>query len=251
MTSAGHSPRESRTLNRVVGAPRTTFSYGGGRGGAEVAPARRITPGISLRRVLRVISWNVLSLSDDRRLPLLSGELSRLRVDVVGLSETRRPGSGETSSGGYTYYWSGMSNGHRDRGVAIGISSKLQPSVVEVTPVDERIMRVRMKHTLGFMSLVAVYAPTEVRKTEEKEMFYAKLNSVLDQCPPRDTLIVLGDFNATTGTVRDGYELCVGPHGSGTRNTQQFSASEFCKVQKVENCRFLVPETRAAPLDMV
>ncbi|KAG0724686.1 Craniofacial development protein 2 [Chionoecetes opilio] len=131
-----------------------------------------------------------------------------LRVDIVGLSETRRPGSGETSSGGYTYYWSGISNGHRVRRVAIGISSKLQPSVVEV---DERIMRVRMKRTLGFLSLVAVYAPTEMRKTEEKEMFYAKLDSVLDQCPPRDTLIVLGDFNAITGTVRDGYDLCVGP----------------------------------------
>ncbi|KAG0715672.1 Craniofacial development protein 2 [Chionoecetes opilio] len=181
MTSAGQSPRESRTLNRVVGAPSPTFSYGGDRGGAEAAPALRITPGINLRRVLRVGSWNVLSLSDDRRLHLLLGELSRLRVDIVGLSETRRPGSGETSSGGYTYYWSGMSNSDHVRGVAIGISSKLQPSVVEVTPVDERIMRVRMKHTLGFMSLVAVYAPTEVRRTEEKEMFYAKLNSVLDQ----------------------------------------------------------------------
>ncbi|KAG0722293.1 Craniofacial development protein 2 [Chionoecetes opilio] len=229
MTSAGQSPRESRILNQVVGPPSPTFSYGGGRGGAEAAPARRITPGINLRRVLRVGSWNVLSLSDNHRLPLLSGELSRLRVNIVGLSETRRPGSGETSSGGYTYYWSGMSNGHRVRGVAIGISSKLQPSVVEVTPVDERIMRVRMKHTLGFMSLVAVYAPTEMRRTEEKEMFYAKLDSVLDQCPPRDTLIVLGDFNATTGTVREGYELCVGPHGSGTRNTNSSLLLNFAR----------------------
>ncbi|KAG0716352.1 Acyl-coenzyme A amino acid N-acyltransferase 2 [Chionoecetes opilio] len=31
----------------------------------------------------------------------------------------------------------------------------------------------------------------------------------------KDTLIVLRDFSATTGTVRDGYKLCVGPHGSG------------------------------------
>ncbi|KAG0717244.1 hypothetical protein GWK47_054849 [Chionoecetes opilio] len=52
-----------------------------------------------------------------------------------------------------------------------------------------------------------VYPPTEVCETEEKEMLYAKFDSVLDQFPPRDTLIVLGDFNATTVTVRDGYVL--------------------------------------------
>ena len=67
---------------------------------------------------------------------------------------------------------------HHVKGVAIGISSRRQPSVVEVTPVDERIMRFRLKHSLGFMSVVAVYAPTEVCETEE--MFYAKLDSVLD-----------------------------------------------------------------------
>ncbi|KAG0712588.1 Craniofacial development protein 2 [Chionoecetes opilio] len=94
-------------------------------------------------------------------------------------------------------------------------------------------MRVRMQHTLGFMSLVAVYAPTEMRKTEEKEMFYAKLDSVLDQCPPRDTLIVLGDFNAPTGTVRDGYELCVGPHGSGTRNTNSSLLLNFARSRRL------------------
>ena len=72
------------------------------------------------------------------------------------------------------------------------------------------------------MSVVAVYAPIEVCETEEKEMFYAKLDSVLDQCPCRDALIVLGDCNAVTGTERAGYEICVGPHGSGTRINSSF-----------------------------
>ena len=103
-------------------------------------------PGLNLGRVLRVDSWNVLSLSEDHRLPHLLDELSRLRVDMVGLSETRRPASGETSSKCFTSYWSNMSIGHHVKGLAIGISSRLQPSVVEVTPVDERIMRLRLKH---------------------------------------------------------------------------------------------------------
>ena len=79
-------------------------------------------------------------------------------------------------------------------------------------------MQLRLKHSLGFMSVVAVYAPTEVCETEEKEMFYAKLDSVLDQCPCCDALIVLGDFIAVTGTKRARYETFGGPHGSGTSN---------------------------------
>ena len=75
---------------------------------------------------------------------------------MVGRSETRRPGSGETSSKGFTSYCSGTTNGHHVKGVAIGGSSRLQPSVVEVTPVDERIMRLRLKHSLGFISCCCI-----------------------------------------------------------------------------------------------
>ena len=52
----------------------------------------------------------------------------------------RRPGSGKISSRGFTYYWSSMSNGGCLKRVAIGVSSRLQPSVVEVILIDERIM---------------------------------------------------------------------------------------------------------------
>ena len=131
----------------------------------------------------------------------------------------------------FTYDWSSMSNGARLEGVVIGVSSRLQPSIIEVTPVDKRIMQLRLKHTLGFMSLVVAYASTEMCEVD-KEMFYAKLDSALDQWPRRDTLIVLDDFNAATGTERVGYELCVGPHGSGTRNTNS-SLLNFAKSRRL------------------
>ena len=49
-----------------------------------------------------------------------------------------------------------------------------------------------------------------------KDAFFVTLESVVDQCPRRDTLRVLGDFNASTGTDRDDYETCVRPNGTGT-----------------------------------
>ena len=62
-------------------------------------------------------------------------------------------------------------------------------------------------------------------------MFYARLDTGLAQCPCLDTHNVLGNFNSATGTETAGYELCVGPHGFDTRNTNRslhlnFSNSE-------------------------
>ena len=54
---------------------------------------------------------NVLSLREDDHLSLLSSELKRLDVGIVALSEVWRPDSGDIMVGGYTYYWSGRSDG--------------------------------------------------------------------------------------------------------------------------------------------
>ena len=62
-----------------------------------------------------------------------------------------------------------------------------------------------------------------------KDAFYATLKSVVDQCPRRDILLVLGDFNASTGTERDGYETCVGPHRSGTVNQNSTKFLDFAR----------------------
>ena len=97
-----------------------------------------------------------------RGLTPLYDKLSKLRVDMVGLSDTRRPGSGETSSKGFTYNWFGMSKDHHVKGVAKGVSSAV---CCRGYSVDKRIMRLRLKHSMGFMFVVAVYAPTEVCET--------------------------------------------------------------------------------------
>ena len=207
---------------------------GGGRhGGAEGSSARRSSLGFNLRRSLRVGAWNILSLSSDDRLPVLSRELRRLNVEIAALSEVRRLCDGEISSEGYTYFWSGSTQGLHHRGVAVAVSSRLASSVHSVTPIDERILLVRLKHTVGYISLIAVYAPTEQSQLDVKEAFYAKLNSTVEQCPRSDTLLVLGDFNAVTGNCRDGYEPCLGPFGSGIRNVNSSMFLDFAKSRKL------------------
>ena len=73
------------------------------------------------------------------------------------------------------------------------MSNKLTPMIIEVTPVNERIMKLRIRHSLGVISLVSVYAPTEASDLTMKDAFYTTLESVVDQCPRQDALS-LGGF---------------------------------------------------------
>ena len=141
------------------------------------------SPWVNLRQSLRVGAWNVLSLREDDHLLLLSSELRRLDIGIAAHSEVRRPDCSEIIAGGFTYYWSDRSDGYHAQGVAVAVSNKLIPIVIGVTPLNERIMRLRIRHSLGVISLVSVYDPTEASDLTMKDAFYATLESVVDQCP--------------------------------------------------------------------
>ena len=233
MTGSRQSLRDpgSPTEQGRVGAPKV----GCGReqrthGGAEASSTgRRSSKRLNLRRPLRVGAWNILSLASDDHLPLLAMELRRLNISIAALSEVRRPRSGEISEGGFTFYWSGQANGHHTRGVAVAVASWLVPMVAEVTAVSERLMKVRLQHSCGAVSLVSVYAPTENAESSVKDAFYADLHSAVRSCRRSDTLLVLGDFNATTGSDRTGYEDCLGPFGSGSRGENGSLLLDFAR----------------------
>ena len=46
------------------------------------------------------------------------------------------------------------------------------------------------------VNLVIVYAPTELAEKQEKDNFYATLANFIQDIPPHNMLILLGDFNA-------------------------------------------------------
>ena len=53
------------------------------------------------------------------------------------------------------------------------MSKKLTPMIIEVTLINERIMRPRIHHSLGVVSLVPGYPPTEVSDLAMKDALYA------------------------------------------------------------------------------
>ena len=126
-------------------------------------------------------AWNVLSLREDDHLSLLSSELKRLNIGIAALSEVQRSDCGEIMTVGDTCDWSCRSDGDHTQGVAAAVPKKLITMIIEVTLVKEHIMRLRIHHFLGVVSLVSVFAQTDVSDLTMKDAFYAMLESVVYQ----------------------------------------------------------------------
>lgn len=87
----------------------------------------------------------------------------------------------------------------------------------------------RVRHSAGYLTFIVVYAPTEDKDAATKEEFYSLLDSVVSGCRRRDTLVVLGDFNAVVGKSSVGHNACLGPEGYGTRNDKGGRLFDFAK----------------------
>ncbi|KAK5880582.1 hypothetical protein CesoFtcFv8_023595 [Champsocephalus esox] len=106
------------------------------KGGSESGGSRRTRPG---RQKLALGTWNVTSLGGKE--PELVREVERYQLDLVGLTSTHSVGSGTLLlDRGWTLFFSGVAHGVRRRaGVGILTSPRLGASLLEFTPVDERV----------------------------------------------------------------------------------------------------------------
>ena len=89
--------------------------------------------------------------------------------------------------------------------------------VRQVTPFDENFLHLKLEHTCGLITIVAIYAPPEDHNLEDSEQFYQKLELVVRRCLAGDVFVVLVDFNVEIGSDRLGYELCLDPQNLRAR----------------------------------
>jgi len=65
-------------------------------------------------------------------------------------------------------------------------------------------------------SVIIVYAPPLPSADADKGILnYQQLDSLISAIPPHDTTVILGYFNAVTGSDRHGFESVIGNYGSG------------------------------------
>ena len=95
-----------------------------------------------------------------------------------------------------------------------------------LNPVNDRIATIRIQCKPINITVVQVYAPTSSSVEEDIEAFYEIVQSVIDQTPSRDSLYIIGDWNAKVGSdISNGI---TGNFGLGERNDRGDELVEFC-----------------------
>ena len=152
-----------------------------------------------LRRKLNMATWNVRTLFAPGRLQQVIDEAQRLQIDILGLSEVRWTGQGRTVSTNGWEIWHSGDDTMPHRGVAFLISKAAAKSILKVDAISDRIIVLRIDAKPRPITLILVYMPTTEAPDEAIQAMHAQLQLQVNQCPSRDRLVIMGDFNAQVG----------------------------------------------------
>ena len=228
-TSRGAASRGPPRLSPELMTPTAQIPSMEGEGCMTTLPpvlSRQKPPSPDLRQSIRLAAWNVLTLSEDSFQVAMQNTLAKHDIDIACLSECRIPDNGISKIDRHTLIHSGGKT--RIYGVAILISPAMFSALVSWRAVSDRLLHARFMHRHGYLTVISVYAPTEISPMESKEKFYDDLSALISHTPPHDKLIVAGDFNAVSGSERLDLETIIGPFGSGNRNDNSHRLISLC-----------------------
>ena len=95
-------------------------------------------------------------------------------------------------------YFSGKEDKHEQR-VGFLVHMVIVNCIIGYRPISSRLMTVRLRANPFNITMIQVYAPTSSYDDSEVDVFYRELQSLVDQTPKQDILVVQGDWNAKDG----------------------------------------------------
>ena len=128
------------------------------------------------------------------KLEVVTQEMARVNVDILGISELKWTGMGEFNSGDHYIYYCGQESLRRN-GVAIMVNKRVRNVVLGCNLKNNRIISVRFQGKPFNITVIQVYAPTSNAEEAEFEWFYEDLQDLLELTPKKDVFYLIGDWN--------------------------------------------------------
>ena len=118
-------------------------------------------------------TWNVRSMNQGK-LEVVKQEMARVNIDILGISELKWTGMGESNSDDhYIYYY--RQESLRRNGVAIMGNTRVQNAVLGCNLKNDRMISVHFQGKPLNIMVIQAYAPTSNAEETEVERFYEDL----------------------------------------------------------------------------
>ena len=170
-------------------------------------------------------------ITDARKTAVINKELSKLKVDIATLQETRLASDGTLREKDYTFFWQGKRPDEpRIHGVGFAVKNSLLPSVTAPSGGSERLLSLQLSTSAGRITLISAYAPTLLATDEDKDKFYDELHSTITAIPSAESFFLMGDFNARVGSDHEAWPSNIGHFGVGLINDNGQRLLELCSL---------------------
>jgi hypothetical protein len=178
------------------------------------------------RNYWKLATWNIRGLSGKEN--ELIEECQKIKVDILGITETKKKGQGSIEVGnGYYLIYSGVPTNERAKaGVGCLINEKWRKKILGWTYISERIIKVEAKNGENPITIIITYGPNEDEKTEEKDKFWEEMNLAVEKS--NGTVFVIGDLNGRVGKKDNTTMEVIGKHGENIRNGNGRRLIEHC-----------------------
>ena len=117
------------------------------------------------------------------KLEVVKQEMTRLNIDILGISELRRTGMGEFNSDDHYVYYCGQESLRRN-GVAIIVNKSIRNAVLGCN-LNNRMISVHFQAKPFNIMVIQAYALTSNAEEAEVERFYEDLQDLLELIPPK------------------------------------------------------------------
>ena len=115
-------------------------------------------------------TWNVKFMNQGK-LEVVKQEMTRVNINILGISELKWTGMGEFNSDDhYIYYY--RQESLRRNGVAIIVNKRVQNAVLGCSLKNDRMISVRFQGKPFNITVIQVYTPTSKAEEAEVEWFY-------------------------------------------------------------------------------
>ena len=117
-------------------------------------------------------------------LEVVKQEMTRMNIDILGVTELKWTRMGEFHSDDHYIYYCGQESLRRN-GVAVIVNRRVQNAVLQCNLKNNRMISVHFQGKPFSITIIQAYAPTTNAEEPEAEWFYDDLQDLLELTPKK------------------------------------------------------------------